>query len=149
MIVSARTIVVCSILLAVAPKQEADDLMHDVAVSALDSIRSLRSPDRFPAWLATIARNTGRRALLRSTRRHVPLGEIDDATTPVSCAVTDELLDQIRSMPECYRGPLVLRLVLRMTGREIAQETGMTEGSVQVHPHRGMRLLRTRLRRWL
>lgn len=138
-----------AILLTNAPRQEADDLVHDVAVSALDSIRSLRSPDRFPAWLASIARNTGRRALLRSKRRTVPLGEINDATTPVSCAVTDEILEQIRNMPECYRGPLVLRLVLRMTGREIAQETGMTEGSVRVNLHRGMRLLRTRLRRWL
>lgn len=138
-----------AILLGMVPEQEADDLMHDVAVSALDSIRSLRSPHSFAAWISTIARNAGRRALIRSRRCHLPLGEIGDARTPVSAAVADEILEQIRSMPECYRGPLVLRLILRMTGREIARETGMTEGSVRVNLHRGMRMLRARLERWL
>ena len=138
-----------AILRGMVPAQEADDLMHDVAVSALDSIRSLRSPHSFTAWLSTIARNTGRKAQAQSKRRYLPLVEIDDNRTPASAAVADEILDQIRDLPECYRAPLVLRLVLRMTGREIAHETGMTEGSVRVNLHRGMRMLRARLKRWL
>jgi RNA polymerase sigma-70 factor (ECF subfamily) len=39
----------------------------------------------------------------------------------------------------------MLRLVEGMTGPEIALRTGLTEGSVRVNLHRGMKLLRERL----
>jgi RNA polymerase sigma-70 factor (ECF subfamily) len=39
----------------------------------------------------------------------------------------------------------VLRLVEGMSGPEIAQRTGMSEGSVRVNLHRGVRLLRAKL----
>ena len=65
-----------------------------------------------------------------------------------SAVEADEILEHIRSLPDCYREPLVLRLVLRMTGPEISERTGMTQGSVRVNLHRGMQLLRRRLQRW-
>ena len=55
-------------------------------------------------------------------------------------------LEAIRALPEAYREPLVLRLVEGMTGPEIAERTGLTPGSVRVNLHRGMKLLRERLR---
>ena len=42
----------------------------------------------------------------------------------------------------------MLRLLLEMTGPEIARHTGMTEGSVRVNLCKGMKLLRRRLQRW-
>ena len=56
-----------------------------------------------------------------------------------------EALDAIRELPDTYRGTLLMRLVEGMTGPEIAARTGMTPGSVRVHLHRGMKLLRGRL----
>ena len=50
-------------------------------------------------------------------------------------------------MPDAYRETLVLRLVEGMTGPEIAERTGLTAGSVRVHLHRGLKLLRERLGR--
>lgn len=56
-----------------------------------------------------------------------------------------EALAAIRSLPESYRETLLMRLVARMSGPEIAMRTGMTPGSVRVNLHRGMKLLRERL----
>ena len=55
------------------------------------------------------------------------------------------VLATIRSLPEAYRETLTLRFVEGMTGPEIALRTGLTEGSVRVNLHRGMKLLRERL----
>jgi len=55
------------------------------------------------------------------------------------------ILEAIRSLPEAYREPLILRLVEGMTGPEIATRTGLTPGSVRVNLHRGMQQLRARL----
>jgi RNA polymerase sigma-70 factor (ECF subfamily) len=62
--------------------------------------------------------------------------------------VTEEarrVLEAIRSLPECYREPLILRLVQGSSGAEIAALTGLTPGSVRINLHRGMKLLRARL----
>ncbi|HLJ75151.1 MAG TPA: sigma-70 region 4 domain-containing protein, partial [Thermoanaerobaculia bacterium] len=55
------------------------------------------------------------------------------------------VLAAIRGLPEAYREPLVLRLVEGMSGAEIADRTGLTDGSVRVNLHRGMQLLRESL----
>ena len=52
------------------------------------------------------------------------------------------VLDAIKSLPDAYREPLILRLVEGMTGPEIARRTGLTPGSVRVNLHRGMQQLR-------
>ncbi len=51
----------------------------------------------------------------------------------------------LRTLPETYREPLMLRLVEGMTGPEIAARMGLTHGSVRVNLHRGMRMLREKL----
>jgi RNA polymerase sigma-70 factor (ECF subfamily) len=48
-------------------------------------------------------------------------------------------------LPEAYRETLILRLVEGLTGPEIAEQTGLSAGSVRVNLHRGMKLLRERL----
>jgi RNA polymerase sigma-70 factor (ECF subfamily) len=40
---------------------------------------------------------------------------------------------------------MILRLVEGMSGPEIAEQTGLSAGSVRVNLHRGMKLLRERL----
>ena len=51
----------------------------------------------------------------------------------------------VRKLPEAYRETLLMRLVEGMTGAEIADRAGLTEGSVRVNLHRGMALLREKL----
>ena len=56
-----------------------------------------------------------------------------------------QILSVIQSLPDAYRETLTLRLVEGMTGPEISALTGLTEGSVRVNLHRGMKQLRERL----
>src|SRR5438477_574372 len=57
----------------------------------------------------------------------------------------EQVLLAIRSLPEAYREPLILRLVEGMSGPEIAEQVGMTPESVRVNLHRGMKQLREKL----
>lgn len=133
------------VLLSRVPRGQVEDLVQDVFLAALKRLDSLRDPARFGGWLAMIARN-------RATdfhRRARDTVELSD-DLPGAGAAPDEaeamaVLATVLALPEAYRETLVLRLVEGMTGPEIAARTGMTEGSVRVNLHRGMKLLRNRL----
>ena len=135
------------LLLARAPRREVEDLVHDVFLRALGRLSSLRDPDRFGPWLATIARN---RAADYHRRPSAPEtielpDEVPGEATRETEAEAVAALAVIRSLPEAYRETLVLRLVEGMSGPEIADRTGLTPGSVRVNLHRGMRMLREAL----
>jgi RNA polymerase sigma-70 factor (ECF subfamily) len=133
------------ILLAHVAYADAEDLMQDVFVKAIEQIAGLRETGAFGGWLAAIAR----RAAFDHRRRSRPLDEL-----PASIAggarpdgEAFEVLGMIRELPESYRETLVFRLVEGMTGPEIAARTGLTEASVRVNLCRGMKMLRERLER--
>ena len=131
------------VLLARVPRAEARDLAQDVFLAAYERLGALRDPAAFPGWLATIARN---RALdwRRSTRETVELPD-DVAAEPGASEEGARVMALLRELPEAYRETLVLRLVEGLSGPDIAALTGLTEGSVRVNLHRGMKLLRERL----
>jgi RNA polymerase sigma-70 factor (ECF subfamily) len=132
-----------SVLLASAPAGEVDDLLQEVFLSAWRGIGRLRDVGRVGAWLSTIARNGARTAWGRR-RPFEPLPE----SLPSEGSAEDgrEVLGVLRSLPEAYRETLAMRLAQGMSGPEIAAATGLTHGSVRVNLHRGMKLLRARLR---
>ncbi len=140
------------ILLARVPFSDVDDLVQDVFLQALPRINTLREISRFPGWLASIARNRA----IDFHRRTKPTDEFDEESDSAqsgthapfanhsshSSAEAHAILQAIRSLPDAYREPLILRLVEGMTGPEIAARTGLTHGSVRVTLHRGMQQLR-------
>ena len=132
------------VLLARVPRAEVDDLVHDVFLTALRRLDTLRDPAAFPGWIAAIARNHATDHLRRRPRETVELTDDLAATEPDRTEAL-AVLAVVRSLPDAYRETLVLRLVEGMTGSEIAARTGLTEGSVRVNLHRGMKLLRARL----
>lgn len=133
------------IVLSRVPRVEVDDLVQDIFLLAMERLPTLRDPAAFPGWLAAIARNRATDCL-RSTPRTTQLPEdLTLADTDRTEAVL--VLAVIRSLPEAYSETLTLRLVEGMTGPEIAARTGLTEGSVRVNLHRGMKQLRERLER--
>src|SRR5436189_3886529 len=135
------------LLLARVSRDEAEDLVQDVFLTAWRRLDTLRDPAAFGGWIAMIARN---RAI--DFHRRAP----DHVQLPDGLVARDEtnalaeaggILEIIRSLPEAYRETLVLRLVEGLTGPEIAARTGLTAASVRVNLHRGMKLLRERLGR--
>ena len=137
------------VLLGLVNTQEAKDLVHDVFAHALDRIDQLESPDRFGAWICSIAR----RSALNARRARRPSDVLPDDVAAPSVSGTDErdqaeaVLAVLRTLPDAYREPLVMRLVEGLTGPEIAERTGMTHGSVRVNLTRGMQRLRDALTR--
>jgi RNA polymerase sigma-70 factor (ECF subfamily) len=132
------------VLLTRVARGQVEDLVQDVFLSALKRLDSLRDPARFGGWLAMIARN-------RATDFHRRARDTVELTEEVAGTVVDDdaealtVLATLRTLPEAYRETLVLRLVEGMSGPEIAARTGMTDGSVRVNLHRGMKLLRATL----
>jgi RNA polymerase sigma-70 factor (ECF subfamily) len=135
------------ILLARVPFCEAEDLVQEVFISALRKLAMLREPGAFRGWLASIARNRANE-YHRGARDSVELHENSAAGRAGQSDRHEalEILDIIRKLPEAYRETLILRLVEGMTGPEIAERTGMTHQSVRVNLHRGIKMLRERLR---
>ncbi len=134
-----------SILLARVPPVEVDDLVQDVFLLALRRLHTLRQDGAFGGWLAMIARNRANDFYRRSATASELPEELPGAAPP--SAEAQEALAAVRSLPEAYRETLILRLVEGMTGPEIAARTGLTPASVRVNLHRGMKLLREKLRK--
>jgi RNA polymerase sigma-70 factor (ECF subfamily) len=131
------------ILLANLSYQDAEDLMQDVFVKALQQLPTLREPAAFSGWLVAIAR----RAATDFLRNRKVMIQPQEFTGGVSAPPSDAfaILAMIQQLPESYRETLVLRLVEGMTGPEIASCTCLTPDSVRVNLCRGMKFLRERL----
>ena len=132
------------IVLSRVPRDEVDDIVQEVFIAAHKNLGSLRDKNAVGGWLAMIARN-------RSTeyfRRVKPTAELPDDLSHTGSMRNEanEIMAAIKSLPNTFKETLVLRLVEGMTGREIAEQTGMAPDSVRVNLHRGMKLLRQTLR---
>lgn len=149
-----------AIALAHVGVDHADDLTQDVFCSVFASMSRLREPEAFAGFLCTAARNAARDHLRRRQRSPIssdalPGGELATdnlaAKEPTPAAeiasreTTQGVLAALQGLPDAYRETLLLRLVSGLSGAEIAEQTGMTHGSVRVNLTRGMGLLRERL----
>jgi len=123
---------------------DASDVVQDVFAIALERLPQLGEVAAFPGWLLAIARN---RAIDHvRVRRPTPVDELPELPVAASRASeVAQVLTALRALPEAYQETLILRLVEGMTGPEIAEQTGLSPGSVRVNLHRGMKLLRERL----
>jgi RNA polymerase sigma-70 factor, ECF subfamily len=135
------------IVLARAPRNEADDLVQDVFFFAWRKIHTLRDAGAFGGWIGMIARN-------RAMDYHRQKTETEELTDAMADTMSEKpqqqtealaVLNTIKALPEAYRETLILRLVEGMTGPEIATRTGLTPDSVRVNLHRGMKMLREKL----
>jgi RNA polymerase sigma-70 factor, ECF subfamily len=136
-----------AVLLARLPAAEAEDQVQEVFLIAWKKLSQLDDPSVFGAWLASIARNRA----VDWYRRHHETEPLRDslpdhhrASSP-DVAEAHQVLATIRALPEAYRETLVMRLVEGMSGPEIAEVTGLEQGSVRINLHRGMKLLREAL----
>jgi RNA polymerase sigma-70 factor (ECF subfamily) len=131
------------ILLAHVGYGDAEDLVQEVFLRALEQLHALREPRAFGGWLAAVARRSA--ADLHRKRRPVETFE-DRAGAASPDEKAFEVLDAIQALSAAYRETLILRLIEGMTGPEIAARTGLTPESVRVNLCRGMKQLRHALR---
>jgi RNA polymerase sigma-70 factor, ECF subfamily len=135
-----------AVLLSHLPPFDAEDQVQEVFLIAWKKLGQLDDASVIGAWLSTIARHRAA-DLYRRRRPTEPLGDglPDPRVSSSDVAEAHNVLATIRSLPEAYRETLVMRLVEGMSGREIADVTGLEPGSVRINLHRGMKLLREKL----
>ncbi len=143
--------------------QDAEDVVQDTFLTALEHLHTLREGERFGAWLKQIAVRLAYRVLAK--RKRMPTESLDallseepdedEAALPRPQLVADwrdspEVLLQrketmrlieeaLQQLPEKYRVVFWLRDVEQLSTRETAEALGISEANVKV------RLLRARL----
>jgi RNA polymerase sigma-70 factor (ECF subfamily) len=134
------------VILARVSYRDAADLVQDVFAVALERLPQLAEPAAFPGWILAIARHRS----VDHVRGQKPTDELvdiaaGDGREATRGAEVAQVLAALRALPEAYQETMILRLVEGLTGPEIAEQTGLSPGSVRVNLHRGMKLLRERL----
>jgi RNA polymerase sigma-70 factor (ECF subfamily) len=133
-------------------RSEAEDLVQETMMHALQSFHRFQPGTNCRAWLTTIlqhVRSNRRRARSRSPLVDDPEDRIAAATPfvpPVSQHLTDEdLLGALRKIPESFQEVIVLCDVEELTYKEIAEALEIPIGTVMSRLHRGRALLRAEL----
>lgn len=138
---------VAAILLAHKPRHaELDDLLQDVAMAFVRTIRDLRDPSALKPWLRTVAINAARLAARRAPREHIDAlasqPAISSQPNHEVCEEGSRLLQLARRLPDGYREPLMLRCVNGMSYRTISELLGLPETTIETRIARGRRMLR-------
>jgi RNA polymerase sigma-70 factor, ECF subfamily len=132
---------------------DAEDVVHDAAISAWRGWTDRRNPDRTSAWFRQIVVNACRDRLRSAARvRAVPMGlGLDDVPHPASPDVADNvaaafgLEEAIRGLALDDRILVTLRFGLDLTVPAIAAVLDVREGTVKSRLHRTLRQLRAAL----
>jgi RNA polymerase sigma-70 factor (ECF subfamily) len=135
-------------------REEASDVAQDVAVDVLRSLRKLRDPDAFDAWVHRITVIHVLRALRRRRSRReaeTPLALLSEADHPAAAEGTDRetvlairqvLTVALAELPPKQRIALALRYVHDLPDAEIAAALGCKPGNVHALLSRGRAALR-------
>jgi len=132
-------------------REEAEDVVQDTLVKAWKTRWRVRDPEKFPAWLGTIARHCARDLLSR--RREVPLEgnapslpALDDSVPDDDAARHAQVQAALSALPELHRAALTLRYFEEMDYATIERTLGLTNGALRGILGRAIATMRHRLR---
>ncbi len=136
----------------VADSNQADDLVQDTWVSALESGPSGDLPVR--GWIATVLRNGAARHRRRDDdRAHREQAVARTEPTPSAhevverAALHSDVVQAVLGLEEPFRTAILLRFFEQRSYAEIARQTGTTKATVNSRITRGIERLRRRLDR--
>jgi RNA polymerase sigma-70 factor (ECF subfamily) len=131
-------------------RQDADDLVHDSLLRALDHAHTLRNQHGVRPWLFAILHNQFLTQARRNARRRVePLDEVHESRLAAHDSPEDmlhwrDLLRGLADLPQDYRQVLLLVTVEGFSYAEVAEMLGIPLGTVMSRLSRA----RERLRRF-
>jgi RNA polymerase sigma-70 factor (ECF subfamily) len=146
--------------------EDCRDLTQEVFVAVYTGIERLRSEEAFAPWLFSIARHralrhieglqkqprvTARTAAASEGGREqltdsVPANDPDALTRMIESEKVAAMREALEELPDRVQDCLRLRLVDGLSNRRIGEVLGISESTVAVHIHRGIKNLRARLR---
>ena len=128
--------------------EEAEDVVQDSLIKAWKTRWRVRDPEKFPVWLATIARHKAHDVFRK--RRTVPLPEqVADTIEPEPAntnALDQRLHSALATLPELHRAALTLRYFEGMDYRTIENTLGLTNGALRGILGRALASMRKQLR---
>lgn len=129
-------------------REEAEDVVQDSLVNAWKTRWRVRDPEKFPAWLAAIARHRAHDVFRR--RRSVPFIhetiEPNESVTADTAAIDQQLHLALAALPELHRAALSLRYFEEMDYRTIENTLGLTNGALRGILGRALASMRKQLR---
>src|SRR3954464_370194 len=149
---SGRIFALC-LRLSGGERSEATELMQDVFIKAWRRLASFRGDSAFYSWLHRLAVNTmleNARGDRRRIARVLPMEDtsgLETAARPTGVDLKMDMEDAIASLPRGARLAFVLHDVEGYQHQEIAEQLGVSVGTIKAQLHRARRLLRERLER--
>ena len=132
-------------------REEAEDVVQDTLVKAWKSRWRVRDPEKFPAWLSTIARHRARDLARR--RRPEPLADDFESTETVQKQTENENVDldsevhaALAQLPELHRMAVTLRYFEELDYATIERTLGLTNGALRGILGRALGVMRRRLK---
>ncbi len=126
-----------------------EDLLQEVALTVVRTIREVQDPGAIRSWLRTVALNVARGdGRKRARRRRLDASYRQMHRTEHDCGSLDaheeavRLLELAYRLDDAYREPLILRCVRGMSYRQIGEAMGLAETTVETRIARGRRMLR-------
>ncbi|MEY2489980.1 MAG: polymerase sigma-70 factor, subfamily [Verrucomicrobiota bacterium] len=132
-------------------REEAEDVVQDTIVKAWKSRWRVRDPEKFPAWISTIARHRARDLARR--RRPEPLPHDFESTETVAeqteienAHLDSEVHAALSQLPELHRMAVTLRYFEELDYATIEQTLGLTNGALRGILGRALGTMRRRLK---
>ena len=141
--------------------EDAEDTMQHVLMKSMPQLAQFDSPQALKVWLYKVARNrciSNHRGAQASPARNVSLDELmpdgtellelikseamDPEASLLNREVGDQLKEAVASLPEKYRMVLALHDMEELDTAEVAEVTGLREGTVRVRLHRARLMVR-------
>lgn len=131
-------------------QQLAEELLQDVMLAAWENAARFEARSKVKTWLLVIARN---KAINSYRKKQLPIIDINevfslhtDDTGPMEAAVKKDretaVRQAIQKLPEAQREVLILVFYHQLTGPEVAEVLGISEGTVKSRLHRAKEMLR-------
>ncbi|MFB3814019.1 MAG: RNA polymerase sigma factor [Terriglobales bacterium] len=138
---------------------EAEDVMQETYVRALQHLRQFQGRAQFSTWLTRIAVNEALARVRQRGRIHeleaaggegdpmttLPSNEPDPETRAGDAETRHLLETAVLELPESYRAVVMLRDIEEMSTADTAAALGLSEDNVKIRLHRARAMLRRTL----
>lgn len=147
-----RGLLVCLAASVLGTRAGAEDVVQEAAIVGLAKLDAFVPGTSFVAWMGRIVRyvalnqaRSGARSGARRSGADVERLSRPSSPSPIAVDFDDRLMRALAGLAETARAALLLRTVLELGYREIAEVLEIPEGTAMSHVHRSREALRRAL----